>query len=597
VKLVVVRAQRETLVTLEEKLARLPIGAETTVIGRELSGLPDLRVDLSFDPRVSRRHAQVWQQAGQCWIEDLGSTNGTLVSGIDIRGQGPIPLEPGVEIQIGDTVLMLASPNWHRLRHRNLLVDLEVSPAINFSLVHCGLPLVSRLVMRNWGAEKSDPAKLSIFIPGCAHVQETPVPPLSPGESRDLPLPDFQFELESLENQTERRKRCLHIALDGCTPHGGEIECWVLAHNEFSYAANHWISLASFVMRNHPLVAQVGHDACRHLDVEAEVEKALPTVYEYLSTQWALAYRYEPPHSDSDSQKLRLPHQVLLNFEHRSGQGTCIDLALLVAASLEQMNLQPMIAILNMAGWRHALVGCWRRARTSLEPLLFQKQHALDGAIWVEPTGCTRDPARRMDFASACDAAVRCLNERPLLFALDVAAARRDGINPLPFAGEPDWSETAAQVIARAGECARSIGPLNPGIVHLLVGLLAIEGGATREVFEKTGGMEPGRAVRRLEEGLSRLRGRESSEVKPTLHHEQALASARALAKRAGSPVVTECNLLMAILEIRSNALEKALKALGATREGLLAAARVVCAVPAGETRSYSVFSEFPSQF
>jgi pSer/pThr/pTyr-binding forkhead associated (FHA) protein len=37
-------------------------------------------VTLSEDPFVSTRHARFFQQDGEWWVEDLGSTNGTLVN-------------------------------------------------------------------------------------------------------------------------------------------------------------------------------------------------------------------------------------------------------------------------------------------------------------------------------------------------------------------------------------------------------------------------------------------------------------------------------------------------------------------------------------
>jgi pSer/pThr/pTyr-binding forkhead associated (FHA) protein len=46
------------------------------VVGRA----DDCEVTLSEDPFVSTRHARFFQRDGEWWVEDLGSTNGTLVN-------------------------------------------------------------------------------------------------------------------------------------------------------------------------------------------------------------------------------------------------------------------------------------------------------------------------------------------------------------------------------------------------------------------------------------------------------------------------------------------------------------------------------------
>jgi len=59
------------------------------------------------DPLVSRHHARIHVKAGQVFIEDLGSANGTRVNGMRITGLHP--LRPGDQITIGNTVLTVRS--------------------------------------------------------------------------------------------------------------------------------------------------------------------------------------------------------------------------------------------------------------------------------------------------------------------------------------------------------------------------------------------------------------------------------------------------------------------------------------------------------
>jgi hypothetical protein len=55
------------------------------------------------DSQASRQHAEVYEQGGQTYIRDLGSTNGTFVN--NQRITAPQPLQPGDQIRIGDSVL------------------------------------------------------------------------------------------------------------------------------------------------------------------------------------------------------------------------------------------------------------------------------------------------------------------------------------------------------------------------------------------------------------------------------------------------------------------------------------------------------------
>src|SRR5574339_669935 len=70
-------------------------------------------VDLSkYDPqtKISRRHARIWKQGDKFLVEDLGSSNGTMLT---VMGSGTMRLTPhkpqllttGDRIKLGDTTL------------------------------------------------------------------------------------------------------------------------------------------------------------------------------------------------------------------------------------------------------------------------------------------------------------------------------------------------------------------------------------------------------------------------------------------------------------------------------------------------------------
>jgi diguanylate cyclase (GGDEF)-like protein len=75
------------------------LDADPLIIGRGPAA--DLRID---DPVLSRRHARVARDAeGDVYVEDLGSTNGTLVRG---RAVTVATLESGDYVQLGEGVLL-----------------------------------------------------------------------------------------------------------------------------------------------------------------------------------------------------------------------------------------------------------------------------------------------------------------------------------------------------------------------------------------------------------------------------------------------------------------------------------------------------------
>jgi uncharacterized membrane protein YdfJ with MMPL/SSD domain len=87
----------------------IPLETEPFVIGRASARPGGLGPDgsLGGDPSLSRRHAQVWLADGQAMIEDLGSSNGTLVNGHPI--EGPTALSSNDTIRVGATDLTVVA--------------------------------------------------------------------------------------------------------------------------------------------------------------------------------------------------------------------------------------------------------------------------------------------------------------------------------------------------------------------------------------------------------------------------------------------------------------------------------------------------------
>lgn len=95
------RAAHQLVVTAGQLAGtRISLGETQITIGRaEDSTL------VITDDYASARHARLVPRAGQWFIEDLGSTNGTYLDRAKVNGPTPVPI--GVPIRIGRTSLEL----------------------------------------------------------------------------------------------------------------------------------------------------------------------------------------------------------------------------------------------------------------------------------------------------------------------------------------------------------------------------------------------------------------------------------------------------------------------------------------------------------
>ncbi|MCW3060765.1 MAG: peptide-binding protein [Capsulimonas sp.] len=99
-----VEIQKHSLVMkLRNLSATYPLEKEITTIGRpdsDTQNYPDIEVDL--DDGVSRKHAEVRQRGNAYFVVDVGSTNGTILNGEQIREFKEIQLTHGDRIRVGE---------------------------------------------------------------------------------------------------------------------------------------------------------------------------------------------------------------------------------------------------------------------------------------------------------------------------------------------------------------------------------------------------------------------------------------------------------------------------------------------------------------
>lgn len=254
--------------------------------------------------------------------------------------------------------------------------------------------------------------------------------------------------------------------------------------------------LASFVRPNHPEVAAIAREAADLLgvatndpsfmafqldDIDKAAQRADATVDAIYGALQArrIAYSEPPPGWDytTEGQRIRDHSDVA-----RAGLGTCMDTTVLTAAVIEHVGLLPLLVLIP----GHIFIGYWRRDPYS-DPRKTPE--------WYPDTPTLANPAEVMNLieggflgliettaftvgkeASAHDAREHALTHNVpkgldggRLSAIDVAAARRAGVSPLPVVNHRTDGVTEVIEYRHGGSSAVtevSSEPLDPGDRH-----------------------------------------------------------------------------------------------------------------------------------
>jgi serine phosphatase RsbU (regulator of sigma subunit) len=141
------RAHYLVVVEGEERGRRIEIAAENLVVGRQKPA--DIVIP---DQNVSRNHCRVGLVLGQLVVTDLGSSNGTLVSGKRITDRRRVA--PGERISIGTTVL---EHEWRSRREVEAAKaqDTDIEKAKQYVRSMLPAPLDTGLVRTDWVLQPS----------------------------------------------------------------------------------------------------------------------------------------------------------------------------------------------------------------------------------------------------------------------------------------------------------------------------------------------------------------------------------------------------------------------------------------------------------
>ncbi len=313
-----------------------------------------------------------------------------------------------------------------------------------YAMQQCASPLVALLRICNDGAVPSPALTVRVVLePGLAVPWTARVAPIAAGGAVALDDIGLQLRPEALANATERQLGNLRVevAVDDRVQAATDHPVEVLAYNEWPGVGSQPALLAAFVLPNHPALAPLLRDAAGRLASTTgsaaldgyrsrDPRRALLTaqaIYEAIGA-CGIAYVHPPASFEVCGQKVRTPEQVV-----HDRLGTCLDLAVLYAACLEQAGLHALLVV--TAG--HALAGVWLEDEVASEvapadPLPLRKRVELQRIALVECTALCSTQAQ--PFGRACQlGAAAVAPAAEFLFAVDVAMARRSGLRPLPM--------------------------------------------------------------------------------------------------------------------------------------------------------------------
>jgi hypothetical protein len=330
-----------------------------------------------------------------------------------------------------------------------LRLEATARGACNYAMHGAGLPLLVRIALRNEAAASLDGVEVRVVV-ACA-ASDAPIaerafrtPAIDVGGEFVIERPELLLEARTLVQLDESahgsvRIEARSVAIDGeALVVATEIPLRVLAYTQWCRFEGLEELLACHIVPNHPAVEAVrdeASDALRNATgdsaqqgYQAGAERALAIARATFEALQRAEVRYSnPPASSEASQKVRTPDQIL---SHRFA--TCLDMACLYAACLEQAGLSPVVVVLDA----HAVAGVW------LDPSMAHNDAAVRDAaavmsaveggslLLVETTRACMDQSAPFEEALR-EARIRTLQS---LFCcmVDVRRARRSGVRPLP---------------------------------------------------------------------------------------------------------------------------------------------------------------------
>lgn len=360
-----------------------------------------------------------------------------------------------------------------------ILIELEADPTTGYAAIQNAIPVIRSLRLVNHSTESF--AGLEIHVscnPQFARPLRLRLEELGPHETRRLESLDMQPDHDFLAELSESVRAQVVIAvLTGSTERAYLAQPMeVLAYDQWAGTRALPELLAAFCMPNAPAIDVLIGKASKLLRVQNPdlsmdgyqsksrdiVWKQVSAIYGTIAAE-GLQYAEPPASFGTDGQKIRTPERLL-----EGGVATCLDLALLFAACLEQAGLRPVVLIQE----GHAWVGVWLHCAAFPDPLTDDVQairkRVEGGELLVfETTGVAQHHSHRPSLRVALEQGrAHLLQEQAFRYAIDIHRARELQIRPLPTRAGPLGRAAREEGETIVGiEPAPDFPPLDPGLL------------------------------------------------------------------------------------------------------------------------------------
>lgn len=353
-------------------------------------------------------------------------------------------------------------------------VTIELDRRINFAMQQNDVPVVKALRIENRTSAPIRDLHVRIWSePEFAQAWSTQIAVVGEESTYNVDAIDLELSPGFLGDVTERVRGQLwiEVARNGEVLHRAAEPVELLARDEWSGLSSLQEILAAFVMPNHPALEPVLRstaDLLSHWTQDPSLNGyqskdarraylMAAAVYEALR-KLGITYVNPPASFESEGQRVRLPDRV---FE--LGMATCLDLALVAAACLEQAGLHALVVLVD----GHAFTGVWLLEESFPEPavadgLRIKKRVDLREIAVFDPTGVTARPSLSFD-AAVAEAKRRLADPEKFLCAVDIARARKGRVRPLP---ERVQRPVPAEQQGAGGDALESI-PSAPNVAGL----------------------------------------------------------------------------------------------------------------------------------
>lgn len=284
----------------------------------------------------------------------------------------------------------------------DVLVSVEIQREMNYALLHNELPIFRNLTLHK--LVEGPPLPVDVIVELNVGSDSYPFRQTLKLGDEPVALADkVKVPLTSALARAlrERVQSTLYVCVKArdTVVHQQTVRVTLLPVDEWLDDGKQSVWLPSFVLPRDPAVARVidaaqrylmalqddpaaGFDGYQQVDPDddattASVDLQVRALWCALTYDLGLSYINPPPSYSSRTQRLRTPSDVL-----NGRRGTCIDLALLLAACLEYVDIHPAIILLT----GHAFPAYWRSTQAHDDFVLANTARQTTGGAAAGPT-------------------------------------------------------------------------------------------------------------------------------------------------------------------------------------------------------------------